>query len=235
MTVSWLLQWFKRKYPTITINTKKDLEIADGECLHSILQYSPKPIDTNENQRRYKITSLTNGHFPELHVHKMYHGFAALPENLTMKRPITNFLDLGDQTESRKVVLKTTEMFFTNEEYIKKLMEFWSLEDKGKIKANKRSSILKAISRNNGPETLRLVIRWAHQFGVDKDQWKQRCAADVLCGMVYGMKLWDEKMVEQFWTDLRPIFADCLNSVTQETLGFWSNAMCSPTVINFFN
>lgn len=237
MTISWLLVWFKRDYPVVTINTKKDIELADGESLHSILQYISNPSDSsNDNQRKYKVTSFTNGFAPELYVHKMHHGFEALPEKLSVKRPVSNYLDMSDQTESRKVVLEITQQFFTNEDYVKKLMEFWSLEEKGKVKANKRSHIIKTIARNNGPEVLKLVLSWAQQFGVDKDQWKQKCAADILCGIVYGMKLWDDKMVDSFWKDLKPIFADCLNSVTQETINFWSNAMCSPTVrVNIYN
>lgn len=203
-----------------------------GESLHAILQYTSNPNTAIENHRKYKITTFTNGHSPELYLQKMYHGFAALPENLILKRPISDFSSFSDQSPSRQVVLAATQRYFSNEEYVEKLMRFWSLEEKGKVKANKRSHIIKVLTRNHGPQILKLVLEHAHQFGVDKDQWKQRCAADILCGIVYGMKLWDEKTVETFWTDLRPIFTECLNSVTQETMEFWSNALCSPTVRN---
>lgn len=163
----------------------------------------------------------------------MYHGFVGLPEKIVVKKPVTDFSDVSDQNEIRQVFLKTSAKFFTDADYIKKLLEFWTLEEKGKLKANKRSNIVKLITRNNGPDAIKLVMQYAHEFGVDKDQWKQRCAADILCGILYGMKLWDEKMVEEVWTDMKPIFNDCLNSVTQETIAFWSNAMCSPTVCPF--
>ncbi|ODM89343.1 Proteasome activator complex subunit 4 [Orchesella cincta] len=230
MTLSWLLTLFKRHYPSVTINMQKDLEIIEGESLHSILQYTSNPESGNEIQKKYKIAGLTNGHSSELYVHKIHYGYESLPVTLKIKRPISNFGDLSDQSASQKIVLELTEQYFTDEDYMKKLMEFWSLEEKGKMKANKRASICKVIARNNGPTTLKLILKYAHEFGVDKDQWKQRCAADVICGIIYGVKLWDEKTTESFWSELKPIFADCLNSVTQETIDFWGNAICYPTV-----
>lgn len=78
---------------------------------------------------------------------------------------------------------------------------------------------------------MRLLVGLVHALGTDTDQWKQKCAADILCGIMYGMKLWNDEETNKFWEEaLRPVFNDCLNSVTQETMDAWSVALQYPTV-----
>jgi len=197
--------------------------------VHSVLQYKSDP---SKGKLEWCVDQENNGHpvIDEVYIHKVHFGFAGLPTTIKQKLPVQDFSDFSsNQSPSRKIVLETTMKYFGNEEYIKKLLEIWSLEEKGKTKA-KKASICKAIARNNGPEALRIIIKEIPALGTDTDQWKQRCAADVICGVIYGMKLWNEKTTHDFWTVLKPVFSSCLDSVTQETLGVWSTALAYPTV-----
>ena len=86
------------------------------------------------------------------------------------------------------------------------------------------------LARNNGPESLKVVLDMVSALGKDKEEWKQRCAADIVSGILFGIKLWDSERIEKLWITLRPIMNDCLDSVTQETIGYWSESMSIPTV-----
>jgi hypothetical protein len=86
------------------------------------------------------------------------------------------------------------------------------------------------LARNNGPEALKVLLDMVPSLGKDKEEWKQRCASDIVSGILFGIKLWDAPRIEELWTKLRPIMNECLDSVTQETLAYWSESMSIPSV-----
>jgi len=94
--------------------------------------------------------------------------------------------------------------------------------------------LVQMLARNTGPESLKVLLDMIPALGKDKDEWKQRCAADVVSGILFGLKLWDERLIEELWLKLRPIMNDCLDNVTQETIGYWSEAMSIPSVSAIF-
>jgi proteasome activator subunit 4 len=201
--------------------------------VHSILQYKSDENCSKENKLKWTIPKTDNGHpsIDQVYIHKIHYGFAGLPTKLKCKIPVKDFLDTTtNQSSSRQIVLETSMKYFTDEAYMKNLLEIWTLEEKGKSKANKKAAICRAIARSCGPQALKIILKEIHALGTDTDQWKQRCAADVICGIIFGMKLWDEKTIEEFWTELKPVFGSCLDSVTQETLAVWSTALSYPTV-----
>lgn len=221
---------FKRTYPSVKVDTASALKLSPGESIHSILQYKSQPSPTSNH---WSLPLPENGSPTShpVHIHKVHFGFAALPPILTIKLPVKDYADMSSgQSRARRILLETTQKYFNDADYLAKLLELWSLEDKGKTKTNKRAAICKSIARNNGPSGLRALLKAVHSLGTDSDQWKQKCAADILCGMLYGMKLWDEKTTAEFWTELKPVFNDCLNAVTQETMDAWSVALQYPTV-----
>lgn len=226
-TLTWLLVLFKRVYPTVQVKSEEALKIPQGSSLHSILQYRSKAPAEGD-----AVWSLPPPHNALLHIHKIHYGYAALPKILNVKLANADFSDFStNQPPAVRILLETTHKYLNDADYVAKLLEVWSLEDKAKTKSNKRAGICKAIARSNGPPALRVLLRQLHVLGTDKDQWKQKCAADMLCGILYGMKLWDEATTKQFWEEeLRPVFNDCLNAVTQETMESWSIALTYPTV-----
>lgn len=90
--------------------------------------------------------------------------------------------------------------------------------------------MFKTLTRNNGPESLKLVMEAIAPLARDKDQWKQRCAADIIAGILFGLKLWNDDDIVKCWAELLPILNECFDSVTQETLGYWSQIVTIPTV-----
>ena len=81
------------------------------------------------------------------------------------------------------------------------------------------------VARNNGPEALATLLELLLPLSKDKDQWKQRCVANVIGGIIYGMKLWSPEKISKFWATLQPVVSDCLNNVTQETYEYWLSAI----------
>ncbi|XP_035710341.1 proteasome activator complex subunit 4A isoform X3 [Folsomia candida] len=237
-TLSWLLVLFKRQYPSVTVITKDALVLKEGESVHSVLQYKINPLSSSTTPTTSTwVLPPTNGHpatpspYP-IHIHKVHFGYSDLPSTLKIKLPTEDYSNFTThQSSARSILLETTHRYLNNPDYLAKLLELWSLEDKTKTKSNKRASICKSIARNNGPDGVRLLVGLVHALGTDTDQWKQKCAADILCGIMYGMKLWNDEETNKFWEEaLRPVFNDCLNSVTQETMDAWSVALQYPTI-----
>ena len=82
----------------------------------------------------------------DLEVHKTNEGFTALPVHLELKICPEDFTDLSDQPEGCKTVLQTTSKFLSNTEYLQKLLDLWSIDDKTKGVGSKQTSFAKVLA-----------------------------------------------------------------------------------------
>lgn len=121
---------------------------------------------------------------------------------------------------------KEIENFFSDEQNIKKLIEYLSLEGKkGKDKFCYRKLILfKGLFRNHGDAFLENFLPYLEKFVSDKTESVQRCAAEILCGLIRGSKHWSYQMTADMWTKVLPIVRGATANLTTETIADW--AMC---------
>lgn len=186
--------------------------------MHELLQYRKSASKANMPQIQGT----------PIYIHKSSRGYYGLPPKLKCKLPVKDFSDLyTDQTDSSTKILTVTKSYMENAAFISSLIRVWTLEEK----ESRRSTLCKLVARNNGPDCVQLLLDHVQGMATDKDQWKQKASAGILCGILAGTKLWDDAILENFWNSrLMPILNSCLDSVTQETLDFWTRTIIQPTV-----
>ncbi|XP_071784078.1 proteasome activator complex subunit 4-like [Asterias amurensis] len=116
---------------------------------------------------------------------------------------------------------------FSSEEFVKKLIEFLSLEDrKGRDKFNtKRFILFKGLFRNFGDAFLPVFKPHLSRLAQSSQESDQRCLAEIMTGLVRGSKHWGFTKTSQLWEFLSPILKSALSQVTVETLFDWGTAV----------
>lgn len=118
---------------------------------------------------------------------------------------------------------------YSNPEYVEKLVGFLSMEEnKGKDKySSKRMTLFKGLFRNYGstflpyfkPHIERLMADTSH----DKHDSSQRCAMEILAGVLRGSKHWSYTETKELWDWAVPILGTSLNNLTVSTVEDWAS------------
>lgn len=120
--------------------------------------------------------------------------------------------------------------FFSNRAHIDTLIAFWSLEEKkGKEKFNRsRSFLLKGLCDMFGDVLLEPFLEHLVRLINDKDsESSHRCAAELMAGIMRGMKHWPYDITEQLYEKLKPIIRMALNNITVDTDVFWGTCFAT--------
>ncbi|RWS01973.1 proteasome activator complex subunit-like protein [Dinothrombium tinctorium] len=161
-------------------------------------------------------------------VEKNYIGFYAWPKDgidvyePEWKQPnINRALDELDDEE------KPIFEFFTNQTSVDTLFSFLSLEDrKGHDEFSaKRFQMFKGLFRNFGPTFLPKFKEKILSFVSDPHESKQRCAAEVIAGLVRGSKHWPLKDIIELKHYLEPLIESMLSTMTTETFRDWGTCV----------
>ncbi|XP_021936150.1 proteasome activator complex subunit 4B-like isoform X2 [Zootermopsis nevadensis] len=166
------------------------------------------------------------------YIHKPYHGFYCWPKQLQVYAPSGDqpALDrkLNELTDAEKEVF----LFFSDQNNVDRLIEFLALEEKkGKDKFNGfRFIMFKGLFRNHGDVHLKYFLPHLERLVTDKHESSQRCAAEVIAGMIRGAKHWPFHKVSALWESLTPIIRLALLNITVETVTDWG--ICFATAAN---
>lgn len=120
--------------------------------------------------------------------------------------------------------------FFGNKANVDKLIEFWSLEEKkGKEKFNRsRSFLLKGVCDMFGDVLLDNFLQHLVRLIEDKNtESSHRCAAELMAGIMRGMKHWTYDMTNNMYEKLKPLIRSALNNITVETDVFWGTCFAT--------
>lgn len=120
--------------------------------------------------------------------------------------------------------------FFAQRSNIDKLIEFWSLEEKkGKEKFNRtRSFILKGLCGMFGDQLLGPFLEHVQRLTEDKSrESSHRCAAEVMAGIMRGMKHWTYDMTVSMYDKLKPLIQLALTNITVDTDVFWGTCFAT--------
>lgn len=60
----------------------------------------------------------------------------------------------------------------------------------------------------------------------DKQESHQRCAAEVLCGIIRGSKHWTYEKTEKLWHNIIPILQSAIQNILHETILDWTKCFC---------
>ena len=114
---------------------------------------------------------------------------------------------------------------FTDKAFINQLIFYLSLEnEKEKDKFDdKRMDMFRGLFRNFGDTFVPLFKHHIERLVQEKQESSQRCAAEIITGMVMGSKHWDFDKVSRLWSWLLPALRTALTNISVETLKDWDS------------
>ncbi|XP_060589859.1 proteasome activator complex subunit 4B-like [Ruditapes philippinarum] len=161
-------------------------------------------------------------------IEKTHWGYYTWPKEMETYAPHSEQPKLNrstdELTEGEKVVYNA----FSNKDYVQKLVDFLALEEnKNKDKfSQKKMTLFKGLFRNYGDCLLenfkahieRLVSDTSH----DKHDSSQRCAMEILAGILRGSKHWPYQQTKALWDWAIPLMRTAVNNLTVSTVSDWS-------------
>ncbi|XP_023231412.1 proteasome activator complex subunit 4-like [Centruroides sculpturatus] len=197
--------------------------------LHSLL---PKDVICNNLWLQYN--SLTSPRTKQkwensVFVHKTYIGFYAWPKPLLVYSPDSEQPILDRKREDLSEVEKPIYDAFTQQEFVDKLITYLSIEEtKGHDKFDcQRFYMFKGLFRNFGDTFLPYFKSHLEKQVVDLQESVQRCAAEIIAGLLKGSKHWDFEKTSTLEKTLTPILRLALNNITPETVTDWGTCFAT--------
>ena len=112
---------------------------------------------------------------------------------------------------------------FTDPDFVSQLVSYLCLEnEKGKDKFDdKKMDVFRGLFRNFGDTFVPYFKDHIIRLVSDKQESFQRCAAEIITGMVMGSKHWPFEKVDAMWEWLLPALHNALMNISVETLKDW--------------
>lgn len=114
--------------------------------------------------------------------------------------------------------------FFSNKDYLKQLVRYLSMEEKkGRDQFNVyRFLMFKTLFKLFEDKLLDDFLPHLQNLVSDKEEHSQRCAAEMISGIIRGSKHWSFEQSNRLWEKLLPLFRTALNNMSDETLADWT-------------
>lgn len=208
----------------ITIDPPTSLnknESEESQPLKFILGCRP---DNSWLQYNYETRPLTAEQWDEPRfIHQPYIGYYTWPKKIEIYAPSSEQPCLDPNVRKLTDHEKEIDLFFNDLQNIEKLIKFYSLETK---KDNDKFSyykyrFFKGLFRNHGVVFLKNFLPHLHELVKDKQESSQKCAAEIIAGIIKGSKHWPFNMICEMWDSLLPVIKLALNNLTPETLADW--------------
>lgn len=87
--------------------------------------------------------------------------------------------------------------------------------------------ILLGLFRNFGDVFLDLFVPHLQRLVCEPHEASQRCAAEIVSGLVRGSKLWPFAKVERMWSILSPLLLKGFTHITVESIADWGTAFAT--------
>jgi len=150
---------------------------------------------------------------------KSHLGYWTWPANERVRMPHS----LEDFSVEPDSVRSLISQFFLNEALVERFVELNSLEhEKGQdFFSMDRGLFLSYLLENIGPKLAQVFQPHIEKLVGSPEESQQRAAAEMVYGLVRGMRFWDYQSAQQNWSWLLPVFQEVLTSVTLETQSDW--------------
>ncbi|XP_059159046.1 proteasome activator complex subunit 4B-like [Physella acuta] len=162
-------------------------------------------------------------------IEKTHWGYYTWPKELETNAPYDELPKLDRKREELPDSEKPIYDFFMNDDCVAKMFEFLALEEE-KNTDKFRQSILKffkVMFRNFGdtflPKFKQHIEKLIQDTSHDKHASSQRCAMEVLGGIISGSKLWPYPKLVSLWAWISPLLENVLNNITIDTISDWGN------------
>ena len=162
-------------------------------------------------------------------VHKTHIGYYHWPEKLMVYAPQDKQPKFTQNPEDMKPEERPIIQSFLIQEFVENVVKFFSLEEnKGKDKFDSRKFLMwKGLFRNYGDLCLNVLKPHIERLALAEVESQQRCAAEIIAGLIRGAKHWTWTMTENLWTWVVPLLRNILGHVTVETIADWGTCMAT--------
>ncbi|KAE8600768.1 hypothetical protein XENTR_v10013403 [Xenopus tropicalis] len=162
-------------------------------------------------------------------VEKTHWGYSTWPQNMLVYVPADQQPKVGRSREEMAEAEQIIYDHFTDEKFVDQLIKFLSLEDrKGKDKFNpRRFCLFKGLFRNFDDAFLPILKPHLERLVADSHESTQRCAAEIIAGLIRGSKHWTFEKLENLWKFLCPLLRTALSNITVETYSDWGTCIAT--------
>ncbi|XP_018496476.1 proteasome activator complex subunit 4A [Galendromus occidentalis] len=226
----------KRKMKKIKIPRKRLEEINASIPLSPVLEKclaggTPRPFNTFLQFNSANHPDTQEKWDRAIFVHKPHVGFSGFKDELEVYAPDSEQPGVakpGDMNAIEQVIYEC----FADSEYVTKLVNYLSIEEnKDKDKVNgKRIALFKMLFRNYGDVFLENFAPFLdNHIKRSKLESEQRCALEILAGLVRGAKHWDFSMNQKLSKYVVPLMEAGSANILQETVTDWG--VCVATIL----
>lgn len=225
--MSWILKNQKRKHK------KVEIDPCAFEGVTSVPS-SPRPGDSRPDnlwlQYNSKKRIATEAEWEEIRfVEKTFYGWYSWPKSMKVYAPPSQQPPLDRTFEELSDEEKEIYTFFNSQENIDKLVSFLSLEENKERDSfnTRRFWMFKGLFRNFGDSFLLLFIGHLEKLVNETKKSSQRCATEIIAGIIRGSKHWTYNKHVGLWERLQPILETGIAKVTVETMEDWGTCMAT--------
>ncbi|KAL5009261.1 hypothetical protein ScPMuIL_014842 [Solemya velum] len=226
-SVSAIFKQQKRKHKMKSINPYKLSKVPQPGNSASELRPGSRP--DNElllyDSKALPVTKEMWDSF--LFVEKTHWGYYTWPVDMKIYAPAEE----QPKVDRSRAELQEGEVpiydAFMNADFVDKLLNFISMEEhKGRDKfRNKHMTLFKGLFRNYGDTFLQTFKPYMEKLiqdtSHDKHETKQRCAMEMLSGLLRGTKHWPYDKINAVWDWAIPLIKSSLSNITVETIDDW--------------
>ncbi|CAG9839520.1 unnamed protein product [Diabrotica balteata] len=211
---------FAKNEPVCDMDRFKALE-ANGEAY--LKRKSEERRSAYDGTMNSLMDSLESG---SLYIHDQYTGYYCWPKTLELYDPPSTQQTAAKRLDDLTEIEKDIYTFFNNKENIEKLIKFLSLEEKkGRDHFNAyRFLAFKNLFKIFEDALLPNFVPHLQRLVEDKLESSNRCAAEIISGLIRGSKHWEYNKIVNLWSTILPLLERAIVNVSTETQTDW--ALC---------
>lgn len=158
------------------------------------------------------------------YVHDQYSGFYDWPKEMKIHDVYEQQSTAAKRMDRLTQAEKEIYQFFSNKENLAQLVKYLSMEEKkGKDQFNVyRFLMYQNLFKMFEDKLLGDFLPHIENLVADKEEHLQRCAAEMMSGIIRGSKHWNFEQVNGLWQKFVPLFQVAFANMSDETLGDWS-------------
>ncbi|KAK7086905.1 Proteasome activator complex subunit 4 [Halocaridina rubra] len=223
----WILKNQKRKH----LKWKIDPCRVDGE--HKILKHLIPGDSRDDNgwmqYNSEKKISTEEEWEQQRYVEKTYYGWYTWPRTMMVYAPPSKQPTLDRKLEDLKEEEKVLFDFFSSQGNVDRLVSFLSLEENKERDSfnTRRYWMFKGLFRNFGDTFVKQFQSHIERLVGETHKSSQRCATEIITGMIRGSKHWTFAKHQALWEILRPVMQTGMAKVTVETVEDWGTCMAT--------
>ncbi|XP_050294149.1 proteasome activator complex subunit 4B-like [Anthonomus grandis grandis] len=168
----------------------------------------------------------TNAQWEEIrYIHDNVTGYYAWPKKLMLYAPASQQISVCPVSRLDQMTATEKEIynFFKSEDNVSQLIKYLSMEEKKGTDHfnNYRFLAFKGIFKIFQDEFLPTFVPHLQKLVQDKNESSQRCAAEIIGGIIRSSKHWQFEKIQKLWQTLIPILNTAITNILNETLTDW--------------